>query len=183
MRPPARSKLRPNSKPANAPPGSAAPELGANTELSSSPLVPERVGRHRGRRSECEPWRDLIQAKCDLGLSAQRIYQDLITEHSFTGELLQRPPLRPPVGAEDANCHSDASNAGQVTRLRSTSAKAPGSLVPTASAARPISSASCCPTRARHTARLSTARPPTTFSDPRECLSPVWRSTEAVGHR
>ena len=27
----------------------------------------------------------MIQAKCDLGLSAQRIYQDLITEHSFTG--------------------------------------------------------------------------------------------------
>ena len=90
-----------DSKPANAPPGSAAPELGANTELSSSPLVPERVGRHRGRRSECEPWRDLIQTKCDLGLSAQRIYQDLIIEHSFTGDLLQRPPLRPSVGAED----------------------------------------------------------------------------------
>ena len=27
----------------------------------------------------------MIQAKCDLGLSAQRIYQDLVTEHSFTG--------------------------------------------------------------------------------------------------
>ena len=27
----------------------------------------------------------MISAKCDLGLSRQRIYQDLITEHNFTG--------------------------------------------------------------------------------------------------
>ena len=27
----------------------------------------------------------MIQSKCDLGLSAQRIYQDLVTEHGFTG--------------------------------------------------------------------------------------------------
>jgi transposase len=73
------------SKPANAPPGSAAPEPGVNTDLPPVPLVPERVGRRRGRTSGCEPWRDVIQSKCDLGLSAQRIYQNLITEHSFTG--------------------------------------------------------------------------------------------------
>jgi transposase len=73
------------SKPANAPSGSAAPERGTNTDLPPSPLVPERVGRRRGRRSDCELWREVIQAKCDLGLSAQRIYQDLVTEHSFTG--------------------------------------------------------------------------------------------------
>src|SRR4029077_13896306 len=73
------------AKPANAPPGSAAPEPGTNTDSSPPLLVPERVGRRRGRRSECEPWRDVIQSQCDLGLSAQRIYQDLISEHSFTG--------------------------------------------------------------------------------------------------
>ena len=39
----------------------------------------------RGRPSDCEPWREVIQSKCDLGLSAQRIYQDLATEHGFTG--------------------------------------------------------------------------------------------------
>ena len=27
----------------------------------------------------------LIQSKCDSGLSAQRIYQDLSTEHAYTG--------------------------------------------------------------------------------------------------
>jgi transposase len=35
-----------------------------------------------GRQSDCEPFRDLIQAKLDQGLSAQRIYQDLTSEHS-----------------------------------------------------------------------------------------------------
>src|SRR5262249_9689608 len=38
-----------------------------------------------GRPSDCEPWRATIQAKLDLGLSAQRIHQDLVSEHGFTG--------------------------------------------------------------------------------------------------
>lgn len=33
--------------------------------------------------SKCEPWRGVITEKLELGLSAQRIYQDLRTEHSF----------------------------------------------------------------------------------------------------
>ena len=32
-----------------------------------------------------EPWRSTIEAKVKLGLSAQRIYQDLTTEHGFQG--------------------------------------------------------------------------------------------------
>lgn len=38
-----------------------------------------------GRSSGCEPWRSIIEAKLVLGLSAQRIYQDLVAEHGFTG--------------------------------------------------------------------------------------------------
>jgi transposase len=34
-----------------------------------------------GRRSDCEAYRDLIQAKLDQGLSAQRIFQDLVGDH------------------------------------------------------------------------------------------------------
>jgi transposase len=73
------------SKPANAPPGSD------NLETKAIPgdLVPASVpvssGPGTGRKSECERWRDVILSKCDLGLSAQRIYQDLVTEHNFTG--------------------------------------------------------------------------------------------------
>jgi transposase len=36
-------------------------------------------------RSTCGPLRALITAKLDQGLSAQRIYQDLVTEHGFRG--------------------------------------------------------------------------------------------------
>ena len=49
--PPARSKLR-RSQNQPMPSGSAAPEPGTNTDLSPAPLVPERVGRRRGRTSE-----------------------------------------------------------------------------------------------------------------------------------
>ena len=37
-----------------------------------------------GRKSDCEPWRELIQVKLDQGLSAQRVWQDLSAEATFT---------------------------------------------------------------------------------------------------
>jgi transposase len=39
--------------------------------------------RGAGRRSHCEPYAEQIQAALEKGLSAQRIYQDLVTEHGF----------------------------------------------------------------------------------------------------
>lgn len=61
------------SKPAIAPPGSReADEPNAVTAEASAIPDPEV-----GRRSDCEPWRQLILQKLELGLSAQRIYQDL----------------------------------------------------------------------------------------------------------
>lgn len=38
-----------------------------------------------GRRSLCEPLREVIEAKLEAGLSAQRIWQDLAGEHDFAG--------------------------------------------------------------------------------------------------
>jgi len=75
------------SKPANAPIGAPHPDdtsKPANAPIGSEALGPavEPTGR-LGRRSDCERWRALIQAKCDAGLSAQRIYQDLRSEHGF----------------------------------------------------------------------------------------------------
>ena len=46
----------------------------------SGGLAPANIGRH----SECARHRDLILAKIDQGLSAQRIWQDLCAEHGFT---------------------------------------------------------------------------------------------------
>ena len=89
------------SKPAIAPPGSKAAddasklaiaplgsevgegEPGPAAAPTASTLVPQPRGC--GRASGCEPWRELIRAKCDQGLSAQRIYQDLVAEHGFVG--------------------------------------------------------------------------------------------------
>jgi transposase len=39
-----------------------------------------------GRRSQCETYREVIQAKLDQQLSAQRIWQDLVAEEGFTGK-------------------------------------------------------------------------------------------------
>ncbi len=38
-----------------------------------------------GRPSVCALWRETILGKLEQGLSAQRIYQDLVTEHGFAG--------------------------------------------------------------------------------------------------
>lgn len=39
-----------------------------------------------GSRSLCEPFRELIGEKLEVGLSAQRIFQDLVSEHGFAGK-------------------------------------------------------------------------------------------------
>jgi transposase len=41
------------------------------------------TGPGRGRKSQCEPLTEVILAKVELGLSAQRIYQDLVVETAF----------------------------------------------------------------------------------------------------
>jgi transposase len=39
-----------------------------------------------GSLSRCQPFRDIILAKIDQGLNSHRIYQDLVSEHGFTGK-------------------------------------------------------------------------------------------------
>lgn len=56
-----------------------------------------------GPASDCEPWRKIILAKLDQGLSAKRIHQDLVGEQGcaasywsvrrFVGRLRQKTPL------------------------------------------------------------------------------------------
>jgi len=43
------------------------------------------AGKTAGRQSQCEPFSEAIAGKIELGLSAQRIYQDLVEEHGFAG--------------------------------------------------------------------------------------------------
>jgi len=72
-------------KPAtNAPLGSESiPNPASNAPLGSeSEAVPPATHRP-GIISRCEPYRSVIQDKVDLGLNAQRIYQDLVAEHGY----------------------------------------------------------------------------------------------------
>jgi len=69
------------SKPAQAPPGSGAfPPVDLDA-VSESTLA---LGGRSRSASHCEPLRAIIEAKLALGLTAQRIYQDLVAEHGFT---------------------------------------------------------------------------------------------------
>lgn len=89
----------PNSKPAIAPLGSdagaaepkpAIAPLGSGSEPAGSkpaiaPLGSAAAAKRIGRPSDCEPYRTVIVAGLAQGLSAQRLYQDLVGEHGFRG--------------------------------------------------------------------------------------------------
>ena len=75
--PPAGSGGDPDSKPAILP-------SGFDSDSDSKPAILP-AGSRAGRRSQCAPWTEVIQQRVLAGLSAQRIYQDLVTDHGFTG--------------------------------------------------------------------------------------------------
>lgn len=84
----------PSSDPANAPPGppeadgaAAGGPNAANALTGSDPSKPANApSGSAGRPSDCEPYRDFIQAKFDQGLSAIRIHQDLGRDFDTNGE-------------------------------------------------------------------------------------------------
>jgi transposase len=83
--PPGSTEADEAPKPAIAPPGSDAAEADSHPADGPADTGPDPPSRPSGRASGCEPYRALIQDRCDRGLSAQRIYQDLVAEHGFTG--------------------------------------------------------------------------------------------------
>jgi transposase len=56
--------------------------LGSGEGWDPKPAIPTHGS---GRQSSCLPWLEQIEAAVALGLSAQRIYQDLVSEHGFGG--------------------------------------------------------------------------------------------------
>jgi hypothetical protein len=64
------------AKPAISTPGS---EGGKEAKPANS-----TVSKSGGRKSQCEPFVGTIAAKVEVGLSAQRIYQDLVEQNGFT---------------------------------------------------------------------------------------------------
>lgn len=84
-----------NSNSTTAPTGSNAPpetgSLGSNstkapTGSGDQSAVPLKVDQHATSNSQCESFRDIIIAKCDIGLTAKRIHQDLVADHGFEGK-------------------------------------------------------------------------------------------------
>ncbi|MGE0536462.1 MAG: IS21 family transposase [Pirellulales bacterium] len=77
------------SNAAISPTGSPASEADRNAADQSAVLPADhdaaacRAPSAAGRKSECQPWRELIEAKLAQGLSAQRIWQDLRSDHGF----------------------------------------------------------------------------------------------------
>jgi transposase len=87
------------AKPANAPPGSGAPAaeveqpklafapIGSELNCEATLAGDDKLAGpgQRGRGSDCQAYRQVILDKLELGLSGQRIYQDLVAEHGFGG--------------------------------------------------------------------------------------------------
>jgi transposase len=71
------SEPEPNSKP-------AIPTAGSGADSGSKPAI-STPGSSAGRQSLCQPYSPQIEAAVGVGLSAQRIYQDLVCEHGFAG--------------------------------------------------------------------------------------------------
>jgi len=77
---------RTDSNPAvEAPPGSTGSEIRSPEESGGlrSAGPGHRSARPTKQTSKCEPFGEVIEAKVDQGLSAKRIYQDLVSEYGF----------------------------------------------------------------------------------------------------
>ena len=81
---------RKQPKPAIVTPGSEQSE-GSNPAISTAGslvedlILIEASGHPLGRPSQCDPFSDIINKKLDEMLSAQRIWQDLVSENGFSG--------------------------------------------------------------------------------------------------
>ena len=72
-------------KPANPAPGSGADDFSKAANVTPGSAGRAWSYRSLGPPSLCQPFAAVITPKLDLGLSAQRIYQDLGVEHDFAG--------------------------------------------------------------------------------------------------
>ena len=82
--PPTLTEAKPASRVGDARPaisitGSSGGDVGSDRSKPAN-----SIAGFSGRQSQCEPYRPVIEAYLDQGLSAQRIWQDLQTEHGFT---------------------------------------------------------------------------------------------------
>jgi len=64
-------------------------QAGSNPTTNAPPgleaVEPPGSCQPRGPQSRCAPWRQVVEGKLKQGLSGQRIYQDLVSEHGYEG--------------------------------------------------------------------------------------------------
>jgi len=72
-------------KPANVTAGSSPDHQPKPANVTAGSGGLEESEHSLGPPSHCQPFAEVIKRKMDRGLSAQRIWQDLISEHGFTG--------------------------------------------------------------------------------------------------
>ena len=82
---PAGSEPVQTPNPAIVPPGQGATTTSGSAPAESSNPAISPAGSRPGRVSHCEPFESFIKEGLEGGLSAQRIYQDLVSEQKFTG--------------------------------------------------------------------------------------------------
>src|SRR5437660_8167594 len=83
--PPAGSEMVQAPHPAIMPSGSEAATAPSHPPAESSNPAISPAGSKPGRVSHCEAFETFIKAGLDGGLTAQRIYQDLVSEQNFAG--------------------------------------------------------------------------------------------------
>lgn len=67
-------------------PNPAISTAGSESDPKSNPAISAAKQKFAvGRKSSCEPFDSEIRSKCELGLTAQRIFQDLVADQAFTG--------------------------------------------------------------------------------------------------
>ncbi|MFC1588587.1 IS21 family transposase, partial [Planctomycetota bacterium] len=79
------------AKPANVTAGSddqnqpKSEQVTAGSVVENRPKPVQVPSGSSGHKSKCDPFHEAILEKLEIGLSAQRIYQDLVVEHDFSG--------------------------------------------------------------------------------------------------
>ena len=149
---------------------SAISTAGSPGHPAAEPAI-STLGTTAGRQSLCRPWQTEIEAAVSAGLSAQRIYQDLVGEHGFKGSY---QAVKRFVGscARPSRCPLCGWKWSRDKKPRWILVKVPGSGWPANGSDR-ICFGSSCRIRARATVKWSGSRRP-------RASSAVWKMLSAI---
>ena len=85
----------------------------------AAPVVVPSFPERSGPKSQCEPFRDLIESKLEQRLSSVRIHQELRTEYSFIGSYHRVRRFIAHIGLKKKRCRFAAWKSIRAIRLKS----------------------------------------------------------------